>query len=175
MLPIAGGSFTEQELGEQIEVALQTLLGDKFKLPGGVKEGEAATEKEDNTRFIFPDQDAIRIHAQDGELTLILRMGLQPDGDDLIPTQEITVPLMFSIEGTDIVIKAGAVSVSAVEAVSPLKQIPRAGIVKAKIQKALPTRKLDRMITLERKTGGPVDLAITGIRPNAGWLTITIK
>jgi hypothetical protein len=31
------------------------------------------------------------------------------------------------------------------------------------------------MITLKRKTGGPVDLAITEIRPNAGWLTITIK
>ena len=175
MLPIAGGSFTEQELGEQIEVALQTLLGDNFKLPGGVKEGEAEAAKEDKTRFIFPDQDAIRIHTQDGELTLVLRMGLQPEGDDLIPTQEITVPLMFSIEGTDIVIEAGAVSVSAVEAVSPLKQIPRAGIVKAKIQKALPTRKIDRMITLKRKTGGPVDLAITEIRPNAGWLTITIK
>jgi hypothetical protein len=176
-LPLAGGSFTEKELGEQIEMALQTLLGDDFKLPGGDKEDDENAEpaKVDNTRFIFPEQDAIRIMAQDGELTLVLRMGLQPEGDDLIPTQEITVPLMFSIEGTDIVIEAGAVSVSAVEAVSPLKQIPRAGIVKAKIQKALPTRKVDRMITLKRKTGGPVDLAITEIRPNAGWLTITIK
>jgi hypothetical protein len=176
-LPIAGGSFTEKELGQQIEVALQTLLGDDFKLPGGDKEGDATgePEKEDKTRFIFPAEDAIRIKAQDGELTLILRMGLQPEGDDLIPTQEITVPLMFSIEGTDIVIEAGAVGVAAVEAVSPLKQIPRAGIVKAKIQKALPTRRVDRMITLERKTGGPVDLAITSVRPNAGWLTITVK
>ncbi len=176
-LPIAGGTFTEKELGEQIEVALQTLLGDKFKLPGGDKEvdANAEPENEDKTRFIFPDQDAIRIKAQGGKLTLILRMGLQPEGDDVIPTQEITVPLMFSIEGTNIVIEAGAVGVSAVEAASPLVQIPRAGIVKAKIQKALPTRKIDRMITLNRKTGGPVDLAITEIRPNAGWLTITIK
>lgn len=172
-LPLAGGSFTEKELGQQIEIALQTLLGNDFKLPGGDENAEP--EKIDNTRFIFPDQDAIRIKAQDGKLTLVLRMGLQPEGDDLIPTQEITVPLMFSIEGTDIVIEAGAVAVSAVEAVSPLKQIPRAGIVKAKIQKALPTRKIDRMITLKRKSGGPVDLAITEIRPNAGWLTITIK
>jgi hypothetical protein len=176
-LPLAGGSFTEKELGEQIEMALKTLLGDDFKLLGGKKEGDDSAEpkKVDNTRFIFPDQDAIRIKAQDGELTLVLRMGLQPEGDDLIPTQEITVPLMFSIEGTDIVIEAGAVGVAAVEAVSPLKQIPRAGIVKAKIQKALPTRRVDRMITLKRKSGGPVDLAITEIRPNAGWLTITIK
>jgi hypothetical protein len=176
-LPISGGSFTEKELGTQIEIALQALLGNDFKLPGGDKEsdGTAEPETEDKTRFIFPDQDAIRIKAQNGILTLVLRMGLQPEGDDLIPTQEITVPLMFSIEGTDIVIEAGAVSVSAVEAVSPLMQIPRAGIVKAKIQKALPTRRVDRMITLKRKTGGPVDLAITEIRPNAGWLTITIK
>ena len=176
-LPIAGGSFTEKELGEQIEQALQFLLGDDFKLPGDKKQADdgAPAKKEDKTVFVFPEQDAIRVRAQDGELTLVLRMGLQPDGDEAIPTQEITVPLLFSIEGTDIVIEAGAVGVSAVEAVSPLKQIPRAGIVKAKIQKALPTRKVDRMITLERKTGGPVDLAITEIRPNAGWLTITIK
>ena len=176
-LPIAGGSFTEKELGVQIETALKTLLGDDFELPGGDKEGDASAEpeQEDNTRFIFPDQDAIRIKAQNGKLTLVLRMGLQPEGDDVIPTQEITVPLMFSIEGTDIVIEAGAVGVAPVEAASPIVQIARAGIVKAKIQKALPTRKVDRMITLKRKTGGPVDLAITSIRPNAGWLTITVK
>ena len=176
-LPIAGGSFTEKELGAQIEQALKSLLGDDFTLPGSPKEGEesAAAEAEDKTRFIFPEQDAIRVKAQDGKLILILRMGLQPEGDEAIPTQEITVPLLFSIDGTDIVIEAGAVGVAAVEAVSPLQQIPRAGIVKAKIQKALPTRKVDRMITLKRKTGGPVDLAITEIRPNAGWLSITIK
>ena len=176
-LPIAGGSFTEKELGEQIEIALKTLLGDDFKLPGGDAEGAGDTEpaKEDNTRFIFPDQDAIRIKAQNGKLTLVLRMGLQPEGDDVIPTQEITVPLRFSIEGTDIVIEADAVGVAPVEAASPIVQIARAGIVKAKIQKALPTRKVDRMITLKRKTGGPVDLAITSVRPNAGWLTITVK
>tara|TARA_R110002072_G_scaffold303123_1_gene494749 strand:- start:198402 stop:200579 length:2178 start_codon:yes stop_codon:yes gene_type:complete len=176
-LPIAGGSFTEKELGEQIETALKTLLGDDFKLPGGdtAEASDAESEKEDNTRFIFPDQDAIRIKAQNGKLTLVLRMGLQPEGEDVIPTQEITVPLRFSIEGTDIVIEADAVGVAPVEAASPIVQIARAGIVKAKIQKALPTRKVDRMITLKRKTGGPVDLAITSVRPNAGWLTITIK
>lgn len=176
-LPIAGGSFTEKELGEQIEIALKTLLGDDFKLPGGDAEGtgDAEPAKEDNTRFIFPDQDAIRIKAQNGKLTLVLRMGLQPEGDDVIPTQEITVPLRFSIEGTDIVIEADAVGVAPVEAASPIVQIARAGIVKAKIQKALPTRKVDRMITLKRKTGGPVDLAITSVRPNAGWLTITVR
>lgn len=176
-LPIGGGSYTEKELGIQIEQALQALLGQDFKLPGGDKEqAEGDSEKkEDNTRFVFPDEDAIRVRAQNGELTLVLRMGLQPEEGDAIPTQEITVPLIFSIEGSDIVIEAGAVGVAPVEAVSPLQQIPRAGIVKSKIQQALPTRKVDRMITLKRKTGGPVDLAITQIRPNAGWLTITIK
>ncbi|NQV28594.1 MAG: hypothetical protein HQ518_29940 [Rhodopirellula sp.] len=175
-LPLAGESFTEKELAEQIEKSLRLLLGDDFKLPGDKNKGdETAAVEEDKTRFIFPEQDAIRIKAQNGQLTLVLRMSLQPEGDELIPTQEITVPLKFSIEGTDIVIEAGAVGVAAVDAVSPLQQIPRAGIVKAKIQKALPTRKVDRMITLKRKSGGPVDLAITGIRPNAGWLTITIQ
>jgi hypothetical protein len=175
-LPLAGRSFTENELGETIEQALRSLLGEDFKLPGDKSKGdENVTVEEDKTRFIFPEQDAIRIKAQNGQLTLVLRMGLQPEGDDVIPTQEITVPLIFSIVGTDIVIEAGAVGVSAVEAVSPLQQIPRAGIVKAKIQKALPTRKADRMITLNRKTGGPVDLAITEIRPNAGWLTIMVR
>jgi hypothetical protein len=176
-LSIAGGSFTEKELGQQIEQALQALLGADFKLPGEkeVGDGSAATEEEDKTKFVFPDKDAIRIKAREGQLILILRMGLQPDGGDAIPTQEISVPLTFSVDGTDIVIEAGSVGVAPVEPVSQLVQIPRAGIVKSKIQKALPTRKVDRMITVKRKTGGPVDLAITQIRPNAGWLTITVK
>lgn len=175
-LPLAGGSFTEKELGQQIEKALRALLGADFKLPGEKKEGDdSAASEEDKTKFVFPDKDAIRIKAREGRLILVLRMGLQPDGGDAIPTQEISVPLEFSIDGTDIVIEAGSVGVAPVEPVSQLVQIPRAGIVKSKIQKALPTRKIDRMITLKRKTGGPVDLAITQIRPNAGWLTISIK
>lgn len=174
-LPISGGSFTQKELGAQIEASLQAVLGNDFKLPGDAESGDDAAQEEDKTKFVFPEHDAIRIKAQNGELVLILRMGLQPEGDDAIPTQEIKVPLKFSIDGSDIVIEAGAVGVAPVEAVSPLQQIPRAGIVKSKIQQALPTRRVDRMITLKRKTGGPVDLAVTDIRPNAGWLTITVR
>lgn len=175
-LPIAGESLTEEELGGRIEEALQSLLGEDFSFSKDEEEAaDGDTEEADKTQFVFPDQDAMLIKAQDGELVLVLRMGLQPDGGDAIPTQEITVPLIFSIEGSDIVIEAGSVAVAPVEPVSQLVQIPRAGIVKAKIQKALPTRKVDRMITLDRKAGGPVNLEIAEIRPNAGWLTIVIK
>ena len=112
---------------------------------------------------------------ENGQLILILRTGLQPDGGEAIPTQEISIPLLFSIDGTDIVIEAGDVSVAPVEPANQLVQIPRAGIVRSRIQKALPRRTIDRMIDLDREKGGPVKLEVSRILPNSGWLSIVIE
>ncbi len=47
--------------------------------------------------------------------------------------------------------------------------------MKAKIEKALPDRKVDRAFKLDRENGGPVTLAITQIKRNAGWLSVVIE
>jgi hypothetical protein len=169
-LPLAGKSLTEKELIDEISKSIGTLLGRDLNLAADKKD-----EEPDNTKFVFPEADVLRVRIENGQLILILRTGLQPDGGEAIPTQEISIPLLFSIDGTDIVIEAGDVSVAPVEPANQLVQIPRAGIVRSRIQKALPRRTIDRMIDLDREKGGPVKLEVSRILPNSGWLSIVIE
>ena len=168
-LPLRGRELTESDIALELSNVISNLLGKEVKL-GGDEDGEA-----DPTQFLFPTDDVMRVEINDGELVIVLRTGLRPKDGEEIPTQEIRVPLTFAIDGDDIVIEAGSVDVFPVEPASSLKQLPRARIVSAKIKQALPTRKLDRFIDLKRKQGGPVKLAISEIRPNAGWLSIVIE
>jgi hypothetical protein len=169
LLPLGGRTLNEDELVKEISAAMKQLLGKDLNL----KKGD--DEESDPTQFVFPEKDFIRVRIDSGELTLLLQAGLKTD-DETIPTQLISVPLSFSIDGNDLVFEAGEVAVSPVERPkNPVVQIARAGIVRNKIQKALPTRKVDRKFDLKRGQGGPVDLAITQVRPNAGWLSIVIE
>ena len=169
LLPLGGRTLNEDELVAEISAALKQLLGRDINLK------KSDGEESDPTQFVFPEKDFIRVRIDSGELTLLLQAGLKTD-DETIPTQLISVPLTFAIEGSDLVLAAGDVSVAPVERPdSAVVQIARAGIVRSKIQKALPTRKIDRNFDLKRKQGGPVDFSITQVRPNAGWLSIVIE
>lgn len=171
-LNLGGRSLTEAKLIKEIATGVGSIIGKKLKLPAKGEDGD----KPDNTKFVFPKNDPIRVRIQDGELTLVIRAGLQPEEGDAIPTQEISVPLTFSLSDEDITIEAGAVGVAPVEPpASTFVQIARAGIVKSKLQKALPTRQAERVFKLERKTGGPVTLAVVQIKANAGWLSIVVE
>ncbi len=172
-LNLGGQSLTEDELAAELSRSLQSLLGDQIDL--GADMAEAGKEP-DPTKFVFPKEDPIRVSIENGELTLILRTGLQPEEGDAIPTQIISVPLTFNVVDDGIEISAGAIGVAPAEAPdNRFAQIARAGVVKAKVEKALPNRKANRAFTLERENGGPVTLAITQIKRNAGWLSIVIE
>ncbi|MBI1312901.1 hypothetical protein GC176_16550 [bacterium] len=171
-LHLGGQSLTEDELTAKLADSFSSLLGRKVDLSSKKTDGEAS----DPTKFVFPQEDPLRIRIEDGELTLILRTGLQPEDGDTIPTQIISVPLTFNVVDDGIEIQAGAVGVAPAEAPdNRFAQIARAGVVKSKIEKALPNRKVDRAFKLDRENGGPVTLAITQIKRNAGWLSIVIE
>jgi hypothetical protein len=168
-LPLGGQTLNEDELVEQISASLTTMLNKTVNLK---KEEGSET---DSTQFIFPEKDFMRVRIDSGTFILQLQAGLKTDSET-IPTQKIAVPLTFSVDGDNLVIEAGDVSVSPVaRPKNPVVQIARAGIVRTKIQKALPTRNIDRKFDIKRNQGGPVDLAVVQVRPNAGWLSIVIE
>ena len=171
-LNLGGQSLTEEELGTRLADSFESLLGDSIDLGGNGEEKKEA----DPTKFVFSKEDPLRVSIENGELTLILRMGLQPEDGDAIPTQIISVPLTFNVVDDGIEISAGTIGVAPAEAPeNRFAQIARAGVVKAKIEKALPDRKVDRAFNLDRENGGPVTLAITQIKRNAGWLSVVIE
>lgn len=162
-----GQTLTDAELVREVGNSLGAFLGKdiNFELKG----------EPDPTKFVFPKSDVLRAKINNGQLILSLRAGLKTEDDD-IATQIISIPLMFEIKGSEIVVSAGKVGVlPAAPPKSRVKQKVQAGVVETKVQKALPTRTVDRFITVKRNQGGPVKLAITQIKPMAGWLSIVVE
>ena len=169
-LALSSLEMTEAEL----MATLTDSLGDL--LPKGFKLTPPEDHEPDNTKFVFPEQDALRVKIDNDALSIILRTGLKPESGDEIPTQQITIPLTFSIDKGKLEIAADDVAVSAVDPPrSPFVQIARAGVVKAKMKESLPPRTVDASFEVDRGRGKPVELKITEIRANAGWLSIVIK
>lgn len=174
-LKFAGRTMTDKELAAEIEKSFADLLG---RPVNATEKIEAAGEgtKEPAT-FIFPDKDPLRIRLNNGQLTLAIRAGLkQPAGEDDIPTQEITVPLMFRVEGTELVIESGDVSVAPVDPpANAAMQITRATVVRRKVQNALPTRKFDRFVSINENRQTPIQLGIAQVKAAGGWLSLSFE
>ncbi|HLQ43428.1 MAG TPA: hypothetical protein VK137_01755, partial [Planctomycetaceae bacterium] len=171
-LKFAGRTMTEGELKAEIEKSFEELLGRPLEAAKRIE--EKVPPSSDPATFIFPDKDPIQFRVDNGQLTVIIRAGLKKkDGEEDIPTQEITVPLMFQIEGADLVIASGQIGVSPVEAPkNPGLQIARSGIVRTKIHNLLPTRKFDRFSSIKTGLQKPVQVGATSIKAAGGWMVI---
>ena len=172
-LKFAGRTMTEDEVGKEIESSFSDLLGRKLNLTKKIQ--EAADAPKETATFVFPDKDAMRFRISNGQLTLALRAGLKQKDED-IPTQEIIVPLMFRIEGTNLIIESGEVGVSPVEPPANAGlQIARAGVVRSKIKNTLPTRKFDRFVSIDKNLQTPVQLGLAQVKASGGWLTLSFE
>ncbi len=176
-LKFAGRTMSEDEVKTEIEKSFSDLIGRPINALKKIEAaGESSKDKEPAT-FVFPSKDPIRFRITNGQLVLVIRAGLkQKEGEEDIPTQEITVPLMFRVEGTNFVVESGQVGVSPVE---PPKnaglQIARAGVVRTKIQNALPTRKFNRVINVDKSKKTPVMVGLAQFKAAGGWLVITFE
>ena len=166
---LEGRKITDQDLITEFEKSIEDVLGRKVKL----ERPPVDPDKGPNI-LAFDDHDPIRVQITDNTLNLILRCGFEQQGETAVPTQIITVPLQFKVDGDKIYITRGDVKSSAV--VRPERiasQIARAGVVRSKMEKAFPDRVEDSQVKakLENRT---VYLDITAIKANDGWLTITV-
>ncbi|MFM9962134.1 MAG: hypothetical protein ACKV2Q_13015 [Planctomycetaceae bacterium] len=174
-LKFAGRSLTDKQLAEEIEKSFSDLLGRPINATQKIETaGEGAKEP---ATFIFPDADPIRIRLNNGQLTLVISAGLkQEEGKEDIPTQKITVPLMFRVEGTKLVIESGDVEVAPVGDVPDrTTQITRAKIMGTKIKSALPPRSFDRFINIDKNRQTPIHLGVAQVKASGGWLSLAFE
>jgi len=170
---LAGKTLDEAGLKAELEKMVSTFLGREYHFPAPA-EGEA--KKQDKTQFVFPKEDVIRLQFIDGGLRLTLTTGLKPEKGEEIPTQRISVPISFDIDGDKLVAEAGKVSVSPVEKPkSRFKQIARAGVVRKKIEAALPKRELKRHFSIKLDGQEPLKISLAQIKSAGEWLTIVVE
>ena len=173
---LAGQTVTEAQLREKMEGFLSKALGRpiKFETPPKAVGEAAAAEDDDKTlsAIVFAETDPMRIHFENDELTLVIRAGFKQEGKDDIPTREITVPITFEVKGKRLAITRGNVRVVAADGEGG--GIAINGVVRKKIQSALPDRDVDGKVELK----GPKNTVVTNISAIKlvdGWVAVSVN
>jgi hypothetical protein len=181
-LGLAGKTMNEDEVAEHLEKFFSDAFGvDLSKKEKDAENGQPAYDEtsKNNAAFIFAEEDPLRIQFEGDQVVLRIRAGLRQEGEEDVPTQEISVPLTFTVQGDKILAESGAARVSPVERPENLQiQIARAGIIRKKISSALPTKEFDGNIELTQLEGSeaaPAVLHISEISTLNGWLRLVLQ
>jgi hypothetical protein len=178
---VAGKTMTDDEFSKHLEKFFSDAFGvDLSKKKKDTSEQPAYDEtKKNNASFIFAEQDPLRVQFEGDEVILRIRAGLHQEGEADVPTQEISVPITFTVQGDKILAESGAARVSPVERPENLQiQIARAGIIRKKIDSALPDKELDGHIEVAAAEGSkapPTILHIREISTLNGWLRLVFE
>ncbi len=183
-MKFAGQTMTDKQVSEELQRYLSEVLGRKVDfaalakkmaaaqaampgaLPAPAKASHQSAEQK-NSKFVFDQDDPIRFTIDEGEVKLVIRAGFKQEGQEDVPTQEITVPLKFVSEGGRVAILRGTVGVGGGG------RILRSGAIKQKIEAAIPAMTpLDPQIHVPRPGQADVDLSVVRIGADNGWLTI---
>ena len=176
-LELAGKMMTDDEFHLFLEGKLSNLR----KKPVDLKDPQPATTPDADLHpqaFIFADQDPLRVKVADGKIVMIIRAGFHRDeakGGD-IPPQIVSVPLALRVDGEEIVITRGDVSVDPVEPPANVTaQVARAGVIKSKIESAFQENRHSRKLTLDKESSTPISFSVTDIVALDGWLAFRFR
>jgi hypothetical protein len=177
-LELAGKTLTEEELRKHVEQFLSKALAREFKFraPEAAAAAPASAEQtpeeqEDKTpsKLAFAEQDPLRVQFRNGMLILTIRAGLVREGKEPIPTQQITAPIYFKVEGDKILATRDALEIVGVDGdIRPLER----RVMNSKISAALP----DRAVSAKFQLQGPkrtVQAQVSRIHMVDGWITVT--
>jgi hypothetical protein len=182
-LGIAGKTLSDEEFAQHLEKFFEEAFGidlsQRKKEPAVEGEPPYDESAKNTASFIFDEVDPLRVRFEGDQVVLKIRAGLRQEGEEDVPTQEISVPLTFTVQGDKILAESGAARVSPVARPENLQiQIARAGIIRKKISTALPSKELDGIIELASAEGSeatPPVLSIREIGTLNGWLRLVLE
>jgi hypothetical protein len=183
-----GRTMTEDELRSHLEAFLSKALSRPFKFsapskpagqPTPVTQPRSTADEDDDedgddqtpAKLVFAERDAIRVQIRSGQVFLIIRTGLEREGKDPIPTQEVTVPLNIAVQGDRIVITRDNLEIVGIEEdLSPIQR----KVMNSKIGNALPTRTANARFTL-KGTRRSVEARVQRLQFADGWASIGVQ
>ncbi len=167
-LNFAGRTMTEEQVRTELGAFFTIIVGDEVDFSRS--ESEKADADEGPSVLIFAEQDPIRFRIEDGYVKVIIRTGFQQEEKENIPTKIIAIPFRYRVEGDDIVIERGTVRVAPIG--RQRRHIAHAGVIRKKLQSALPDRTRSRTIALKREGKDDLPLHINKFQALNGWLTV---
>lgn len=172
-----GKTMSEEELRHHVEGFLSKALAREFKFapPNAGKPAnyEADADEEDKVpaKIAFAKVDPLRVSFSNGQVILIIHAGLEREGKDSIPTQEIVVPLTIGVEGDQLVVTRGELEITGIDGnLSPIQR----KVINSKIGAALPERKTSAKVKLPGSSRD-VEAKITAVDAIDGWIAVSLQ
>jgi hypothetical protein len=198
-MKFAGQTMTDAEVAVELQRYLSQVLGRKVDFaeaakkmaaaqaamqagvpPGSIPPGAmppgvtppattppAQSDEQKNSKFVFDQEDPVRFTIDDGQIKLVIRAGFKQEGQPDVPTQEITVSMKMAAMGGRLALVRGAVGVAGGG------KVLRSGAIKQKIESAIAEiTPLDPQIHVPREGKDPVDLTVSRVLADNGWLTV---
>ena len=169
-LGFAGQTLSDDELVKKLQGHLSDLLGKPVDLMSG--KPKKASDENAARMLAFDGQDPVRVAFIDDTIELTIRAGLKQEGREEIPPHLIRVPLTVKAVNEGILLTPGNVSVETIDKQD--SQAVRAGVIKKKIEEAIPEQLLKRSMSMQRGTR-MMTLAVTRLRAVDGWLTVWVE
>ncbi len=143
-------------------------------------EEAAAYEQSDDgeskrTTYFFDPTDPIRVAFEDNQFVLILRTGLQQEGEEPIPAQEITIPIEFALQSGKLVLEAGEPRIRPLTDAARFQQITRAAQIRRILKAQLPRREADMSFAVPLDGKPDIHVSVTEFSSADGWLTIVAQ
>ncbi|HET6425880.1 MAG TPA: hypothetical protein VFG20_19475 [Planctomycetaceae bacterium] len=175
-IDFSGKTMSEEELRHHVEAFLTKALAREFKFraPQEVApKADAEQDEEDRVpaKIAFAKEDPIRVQFQNGQLMLVIRAGLEREGRDPIPTQEISVPLTMNVVQGQIAITRGELQIVGID--GDLSGVQRKVIIN-KMNAALPDRKTSARIKIPG-ANRDVEAQVSAIQIVNGWIGVSLK
>ncbi len=169
-LGFAGQTLSDDELVKKLQGHLSDLLGKPVDLMSG--KPKKASDENAARMLAFDGQDPVRVAFIDDTIELTIRAGLKQEGREEIPPHLIRVPLTVKAVNEGILLTPGNVSVETIDKQD--SQAVRAGVIKKKIEEAIPEQLLKRSVSMQRGNR-MMTLAVTRLRAVDGWLTVWVE
>jgi hypothetical protein len=171
---LAGKKMTEEELRVHLEGFLSKALSREFKIKPPTPPADAEPQDEEEkvpAKLVFAPQDPLRIQFRNGLMVIIIRAGLEREGKEPIPTQEITATIRYTVEGDNIKVTREELDIAGIDGdLSPVQR----KVVNTKIAAALPERVTSGKFDLE----GPartVQAKVNRIQVVDGWISVGVE
>ena len=168
-LPIAGKSFSEQELGKIFETFINQL-GGKVLTPANSK---TVTAVPFAPIVRFADRNAMRVSISAGQVSLVVNASIEVAGQTVLAQDEITVPLTWKTQQNAWQIDPGKLEFAKADQGISLVGMMES-LARTQLANTIPTTLLPQGINLPSDVGPTSSLQVASLKATDGWLTLAL-
>lgn len=134
-------------------------------------DADAGTTEPQLYSIVFANQDPVRVRFDNNDAEVVLRLSIRPVIGEMIPVQEIRLPIAVSLEGEEMVISSRNPRVLPANGSLPTN---RQTLIEQQVAAKLQPVRLPRAQTVAVGASKSIRVRLAGIEANNGWLLLAV-